>query len=99
MELFPATNDEKWTLIKRVIDDPDYYLVIVGGRYGSIDHMSGISYTEQEYDYAIQRRTPVMAFLHKSPGELSLNKSELNPDLGAKLREFRERLEQRPVKY
>ena len=35
MELFPAANEDQWTLIKRVIDDCDYYLVIVGGRYGS----------------------------------------------------------------
>jgi hypothetical protein len=33
MELFPASDDDKWTLIKRVIDDSDYYLVVVGGRY------------------------------------------------------------------
>ncbi|RNL60215.1 DUF4062 domain-containing protein [Arthrobacter oryzae] len=26
MELFPATNDEKWELIQGVIDDSDYYL-------------------------------------------------------------------------
>jgi hypothetical protein len=32
MELFPASTDDQWTLIQRVIDDCDYYLVIVGGR-------------------------------------------------------------------
>ena len=34
MEFFPAANEDQWTLIKNVIDDCDYYLVIVGGRYG-----------------------------------------------------------------
>ena len=35
MELFPASNEDQWTLIKRIIDDCDYYIVIIGGRYGS----------------------------------------------------------------
>ena len=52
MELFPASSDEQWTVIQRVIDDCDYYLVIVAGRYGSID-AGGINYTEKEYDYAV----------------------------------------------
>src|SRR5215212_464088 len=29
MELFPAANEDQWTLIKKVIDDCDYYIVIV----------------------------------------------------------------------
>lgn len=35
MELFPATDEEQFEFIKRVIDDCDYYLLIIGGRYGS----------------------------------------------------------------
>ena len=49
MELFPASNDEAWTLIQQVIDDSDYSEVIVGGRYGSLT-AEGLSYTEMEYD-------------------------------------------------
>jgi hypothetical protein len=29
MELFPAANDDQWTLIKKVINECDYYLVII----------------------------------------------------------------------
>ena len=36
MELFPAANEDQWSLIKGVIDDCDYYLVVSGGRYGSV---------------------------------------------------------------
>ena len=68
MELFPASTDDQWTLIQRVIDDCDYYLVIVGGRYGSMD-AQGISYTEKEYDYAVQQGTPVMGFVHRQPDD------------------------------
>jgi hypothetical protein len=36
MELFPAADEEQLEFIKRVIDDCDYYLLIIGGRYGSL---------------------------------------------------------------
>lgn len=36
MELFPASNKSQWEIIKRVIDESDFYLVIIAGRYGSI---------------------------------------------------------------
>src|SRR5687767_10458335 len=54
MELFPAASDDQWTLIKKVIDDSDYYIVIVGGRYGSLGP-DGLSYTEMEYRYALDQ--------------------------------------------
>lgn len=69
MELFPAANEDQWTLIKKVIDDSDYYLVIIAGRYGSIG-ADGISYTEMEYRYALEAGKPVIGFIHKSPEEL-----------------------------
>src|ERR1043166_3605727 len=63
MELFPAASEDQWTLIKRVIDDCDYYLVIVGGRYGSVGPDKK-SFTQMEYEYAVSRNKPVIAFLH-----------------------------------
>lgn len=47
MELFPAANESQWSLIKRVIEDCDYYVLILGGRYGSCGP-DGLSYTEME---------------------------------------------------
>ena len=47
MELFPASDESAWDLIKDVIEASDYYLLIVGGRYGSTDE-EGLSYTEKE---------------------------------------------------
>ncbi|HTW67536.1 MAG TPA: DUF4062 domain-containing protein [Bryobacteraceae bacterium] len=64
MELFPAADDDSWELIKRFIAGCDYYVVIVGGRYGSVGP-DGKSYTEMEYDYAVDAGLPVLAFLHK----------------------------------
>ena len=67
MELFPAASDDQWTLIKQVIDDCDYYRVIVAGRYGSIGH-DGLSYTELEYRYANDTGKPIIGFVQKIPG-------------------------------
>jgi hypothetical protein len=64
MEIFPATDDDAWTLICRVIDECDYYLLVIAGKYGSVNPRTGLSYTEMEYDYAVAARKPVMAFLH-----------------------------------
>jgi len=66
MELFPASDETKWSLITRVIDDCDYYIVIIGGRYGSVDE-TGISYTEREYDYAVNAES---RFSHFSTARL-----------------------------
>lgn len=99
MEMFPASNDEKFNLIKRVIDLCDYYVVIIGGRYGSMDVDKQLSYTELEYDYAVEQKKPVMAFLHGDPGKLSAEKYELDGDLRPKLDEFRQKAEQKMVRY
>ena len=62
MEMFPATDEEQFNFIKRIIDNCDYYVVIVAGRYGSLAP-DGISYTEKEYDYAVSKGIRVLAFV------------------------------------
>lgn len=91
MELFPAVDEEQWAFIRRVIDDCDYYLLIIGGRYGSITS-EGISYTEKEYDYAIEKEIKVIALLHSNPEDISIGKSELTPELRERLQAFREKV-------
>ena len=51
MELWPSDPATSWEVIRRVVDCSDYYVLIIGGIYGSTNE-DGISYTEQEYDYA-----------------------------------------------
>lgn len=91
MELFPAADDDQWTLIKRVIDDSDYYVLIIGGRYGSMTP-EGISYTEREFDYALGNAKPIMAFLHSKPDELG-SKVEVDREARERLVAFREKVE------
>ena len=43
MEQFPAMPISQWDYIKKMIDSSDYYLLIVAGKYGSIDPQSGLS--------------------------------------------------------
>jgi len=62
MEAFVATDQEQFSVIKKVIDLCDYYILVLGNRYGSIDPKTGISYTEMEYDYAIEKGIPVLVF-------------------------------------
>ncbi|MEW8026833.1 MAG: DUF4062 domain-containing protein [Candidatus Thiodiazotropha sp.] len=98
MELFPAADDDQWTLIKRVIDDCDYYIVIIGGRYGSLGP-GDKSFTQLEYEYAIDQKKPVIAFLHKDPGKLPAEDTETEPEKRAKLDDFRALAEQKMVRY
>lgn len=61
MELFTAGDKSQMATIKQWIDDSDVYMLILGGRYGSIELSSGLSYTELEYDYAVEQGKPIFA--------------------------------------
>lgn len=61
MELFKAGNESQLKTINRWIDESDVYMLILGGRYGSIDSISGKSYTHLEYEYALSKGIPVFA--------------------------------------
>lgn len=93
MELFPAMDEDQLSFIKKVIDDCDYYLLIIGGRYGSVTE-EGISYTEKEYDYAIQKGIPVLAFLHSDIDKIEFGKSESDANKRERLFSFRNKVSQ-----
>jgi len=97
MELFPAANETQWNLIKRVIDDCDYYVLILGGRYGSIGP-EGLSYTEMEYRYAVEVGKPTISFVHRDPGKIASEKTETTDEGKAKLLTFRTTVEQKLCK-
>lgn len=62
MELFKAGKSQMKT-IQKWIDESDVYMLILGGRYGSIEEESGLSYTELEYKYALSKDMPVFAIV------------------------------------
>lgn len=65
MELFRAGNKSQLETIKKWINESDIYMLILGGRYGSIERQSGKSYTQLEYEYAIEKKIPVFAVVLK----------------------------------
>jgi hypothetical protein len=100
MELFPATDEDSWTLIKDFIRQCDYYIVIVGGRYGSVNPATGKSYTQMEYEFATESGLPTVAFLHHDPGKLIGDKLEKTDAGKESLGEFRKLIEShRHCKY
>jgi hypothetical protein len=99
MELFPAADEDSLSLIERFISQCDYYVVIVGGRYGSVTP-AGLSYTEMEYDFAIKAGIPVLAFLHGDPGIIATNRTEASDTGKTALQSFRKKIEgKRNAKY
>ncbi|MGC2657875.1 MAG: DUF4062 domain-containing protein, partial [Bryobacteraceae bacterium] len=69
MELFPSSDEDAWGYIKSEIERIDYYILIVGGRYGSVDQ-DGVSYTEREYRLARALNKPCLVFLRNNPDKL-----------------------------
>jgi len=98
MEMFPATNEDAWTLIKDVISNSDYYVLVIAGKYGSVDS-ENVSYTEKEYDYAVSIGKPIISFLHENPAELSATKNESKEDKQVALKKFRDKVKGKHCKF
>lgn len=76
MEYFPAGNAAPFDYIKKQINNADYYVLVLAGKYGSINEETGISYTEMEYDYAVTHNVPVASFVIKNPLQLKADQFE-----------------------
>lgn len=97
MELFQATDDTQWDYIKRRILECDYYVVIVGDRYGS--EQDGKSYTQLEYEFAVANGIPVAAFLISEKARDSLPKEKVEFAKSKKINAFRELCQKKLVKF
>lgn len=77
MELFTGENVEQWNIIKHWIDESDVFVLLLGGRYGTLASDENISYIEKEYNYAQIQGIPTYifvlsdAYLYKKQGEYS----------------------------
>ena len=96
MELFTAGDRSQWEVIQRWITDADVYMIILGGRYGSIEPDSGLSYTELEYDFAVSSGKPHFAVVINEDALEEKVKfsgsSVLEKDHPGKLKAFREKV-------
>ncbi|MEP3655450.1 MAG: DUF4062 domain-containing protein [Litorimonas sp.] len=91
MEFFSAIDEEQWPFIEKIIDDSDYYVLILGGRYGSLADEQ-ISYTEKEFDYARDNNKKIIALVHGSPDSLPVSKTDGDNALADKLKNFRRKV-------
>lgn len=99
MEYFNASDSSQWEVIKSLIRECDYYVLIVAGRYGSIEEESGKSYTQKEFEYALEQRVPVISFVHKNPTDISKGNSEIDPKALALLESFKADVKRKLCKF
>jgi hypothetical protein len=97
MEYFPAAGEEQWNYIKDLINQCDYYVVVIAGRYGSVDE-TGMGFTEREYDYALEKGIPAISFIHGDPSSLAAKNVEKNKEGQKRLERFRSKLKKRLCK-
>ena len=103
MELFAAGDESQMAVIRRWIDESDVFVLILGGRYGSLEPESGKSYTHLEYEYALEQGKPLFAVVieenHLEAKVKVLGSSALERNHQAKLDGFRSLVTSRMVRF
>ena len=89
MEQFHANPTSQWNVITKMIDECDFYFLVIGGRYGSIDEESGVSYTEKEYIYAKNKGLPVIVLI-KQPSVITESERDIGDDKYDKMKKLDE---------
>ena len=83
MEYFIASDDAQWNVIQELMDCSDYYVLIIGKRYGSLiedGEFAGISYTHREFEYALSKGIPVLAFIKADKANFAGNSFETDAE-------------------
>lgn len=95
MEQFHAAPANQWDVITKMIDQCDFYFLIIGGRYGSIDESVDKSYTEKEYDYAKSKGLKVLVLVKKNDSitEDKKDSGDNKYDKMQRLDQFRKRVQ------
>lgn len=103
MELFSAGDESQMKVIHRWIEESDVFLLILGGRYGSLESETGKSYTHLEYEYAAKLNKPLFAVVvEESALEDKLREkgsSAIERDNPQKLKEFKQNVLTKLVKF
>jgi hypothetical protein len=102
MELFAAGDQSQMDVIKRWIDESDAFLLILGGRYGSIDPVTKKSYIQLEYEYAQDKGKPFFAVViddnHLEEKVRSKGSKVLEGSYPQQLKDFRKTVRTKLVK-
>lgn len=77
---------------RRQIDDCDYVFLLLGSQYGE-QSVSGVSYLQLEYIYAVTKQKPIIVFMHESPELRDESLQETRQELKDRFTEFRHQLQ------
>ena len=79
MEDFTACGENLETYIKQIIDESDYYVLIIGQRFGSsLATDENVSYTMMEYEYAKSRGMRIIPLIYNGEHDLAGNDLAVN---------------------
>lgn len=98
-EYFTSSNRTQWEVIESIIPQCDYYVIIVAGKYGSIEETTGISYTQKEYELAYNKGIPCLGFVHGDISHLPAINFEEDPDKRTKLKAFTDLVKSRMCSF
>jgi hypothetical protein len=91
MESFLSADEDQFSYIKKIIDQCDYYILIIAGRYGS-ESEDEFSYTEKEFDYAVSSGKTILVLIHSDAMSLPAKFVENEHDKTEKLQKFRDKV-------
>jgi hypothetical protein len=86
---------KNWRLISRQIQESDYYVAIIAHRYGST--LGSLSYTEKEYDFAVEQKVPTLGFLIADSAPWPHERVETSA--AEELKQFRAKVKSKPVAF
>jgi len=90
MELFTAGDETQMDVIKEWINESDIFLLILGGRYGSIESETKRSYTHLEYEHAVSQNKPFFAVVIENKHLDALASDKKEQENPGKLKDFRD---------
>jgi hypothetical protein len=103
MELFTSGDESQMEVIKHWIDESDIFLLILGGRYGSLEPRTGKSYIHLEYEYAFDKGKPLFSGVVTDSAQekrvREFGTGVMETDNPQKLKEFRMLVLSRMVKF
>ena len=94
MENFMASDSSQLDYIRERLNDTDIYVLILGGRYGTLTPRGDRSYTHEEYEMAkANRDVRVLSFVCDHPENLPAERRWRNDDEHDQLMEFTKEVE------
>ena len=94
MENFMASDSSQLDYIRERLNDTDIYVLILGGRYGTLTPRGDRSYTHEEYEMAkANRDVRVLSFVCGHPENLPAERRWRNDDEHGRLMEFTKEVE------